>query len=134
MQRIMISALAAAVLMGGGVATAQPDQLAHDMEIRTQAEAAQKVALKSGDKAAIAKATARLRQADDDVYHDREEASWKVPANAAGALRSADAQLIAAKEEAQRAYASGNDAAIAAAKQRVRSAEAHQRALAHSKS
>lgn len=133
MPKVGLFALAAATLIGAGAASAQPDQLAHDQEMKAHASAAHAAAVKSGDKAAIARTDAQLRMADEDIYEDKQEASWKVPANASAALRAADAELIAAKEESGRAYASGNQAAIDAARKRVRAAYQHRWDIAHGK-
>ena len=114
-------------------AMAQPDQLAHDMEMKRLASAAHEQAVKAGDKAAIARADAQLQTATEDIYDDKQEASWKVPANATGPLRAVDAELIQAKEESSRAYASGNEAAKTAARQHVRELYQRRWAIVHAK-
>jgi hypothetical protein len=81
----------------------------------------------------IARTEAQLRTADEDIYEDKKAASWKVPANETGALRAVDAELVQAKEAAARAYASGDKAAISAARQHVRELDQRRWAIVHHK-
>ena len=133
MSKVVMIVVATAALASAGGAFAQPDELAHDQAAKNQAEAAHQQAVKSGDKAVIARTAERIRTADEDIAKDKQEASWKVPPGAQGALRAADAELIQAKEENARAYASGDKAQIAAAGKRLHAAYQHQWAVAHAK-
>jgi hypothetical protein len=120
--------------LAGGYAWAQPDDLAHDQASKAKAEAAHAQAVKSGDQAAIAKTNAQIREADSLIYEDRREASVKVPPGETGALRDVDTQLLHAKEDAERAYATGDEAAIAASKKRVHELYERRWAILHGKS
>ena len=133
MSKVVMIFVAATALASAGGVFAQPGELAHDQAAKNQAEAAHQQAVKAGDKEAIARTAERVRTADEDIAKDKQEASWKVPPGAEGALRAADAELIQAKEESARAYASGDKAQISVAGKKLRAAYQHQWAIAHEK-
>lgn len=133
MKRKLTCALALAVLAGGAVAHAQPDQLAHDQAVKAQIVAAHEHAVRSGDKAEIAKTEAQGRAIDEDIFNDKKDAALKIPEQDRGALRDSDAELIRAKEAHQRALASGEQARIAITQAALRKAYERHWALTHEK-
>lgn len=113
MNRTMFCALAATVVALGGVARAQPSELAHDEAMLADARAVHERAVRDGDKAAILKSDAQIQAFEDDVANDRKDAALQIPEQDRGLLRDSDAELIRAKEAHQRALATGDAARIA---------------------
>jgi hypothetical protein len=133
MKRMMVGVLALSMLAGVRLANAQPSQLANDEKAAADARAAHERALKSGDKAAIARTEAQARAADANVFNDKKDAQTLAGPLPPGETRQSEQALIDAKAAHQHALASGNQAEIQRTAAALRTAYGRDYALRHPK-
>ena len=103
----LVIGLAAPVIVFAESAPFQDDQ-----DALARARAAHRAALKSHDKAAIAKTAVDLRKASSALTQDRQNAAAEAAPLAAGETREVRQALLKAREDHQDALASGDPVAI----------------------
>ena len=110
-----LNILAAVFLIGlatPAIVLAQQPQFQDEQDAVARARAAYRAALKSHDKAAIAKTSADLRAAAMSLTQDRQSAAAAATAPMGGETRDAQLALVKAREDHKDALASGDPAAI----------------------
>jgi hypothetical protein len=130
---MMVGVLAMSMLAGVRLAGAQPSQLEHDEQAAAAARAAHERALKSGDKAALARTEAQVRAADANVFDDKKDAQTLAGPLPQGETRQSEQALIDARAAHRRAVESGDKAEIARTEAALKTAYRHDYALRHPK-
>ena len=130
-RKLILAALGAA--FAPALALAQPSELAHDQQALANAKEAHALALKSGDKARIAKTDAVMKAAYENVFNDKHDAEMAAQAPPTGETRAQEMALIKAKEDYTRALTSGDQAWITRSHEALRVAYAKDYAIRHPK-
>ncbi len=122
MKRTTLALMVAIGLAAPAAAQNPPNDVAASQQAVAQARAAHVAALKSHDQAAIVRTQEQLRAAYSESYYDRSNAAAMAVGPAKGQTRESQLALLTAKENYRDALASGDKAAIAAARAAVRTA------------
>lgn len=133
MKRITLALLFAISVAGPAAAQAPPNDVAASQQALAQARAAHAAALKSHDRAAIARTQEQLRAASSENYSDRANAAATAVGPAKGQTRESQLALLKAKEDYRDALASGNKEATAAARAALRTASHNDWVVRHSR-